>query len=423
MDDTDSRRGMCTTYVGAVLRDRLARLGVAFVGYSRLIRLNPSCPFKTRGNCAVALSFNVSGGLLPLVRRITLDTVRELAELGCKSTNPGVVFFFGGTIPPSLRAFSLRVVRELVTLEEAEELAKREGVEYYRFKIGRGVIGALAAVGMPLELTSSFEFIAYRTPEYRGSRRRVDTASVTEMGLTTKGETFDNLDPFSGEVRITPHTPCPVFYGIRGESAVAVFRAHNIIKVYEPVERCMIYKTNQATDMHLQTVGSDVIPSYSSVALIGRVCRAPVVAIGGQIAFKLRDDGGSVVDCVAYEPTRAFRRVVEQLVVGDFVRVCGAAKRRMGLPITVNLERLEIYELARVKRASAPLCANCGSRMASIGRLGGYVCRECGHESGIWSGVVEEVDREARCGVYEVPPRARRHLAWPLARTSAKRVY
>ncbi|MCG7852937.1 MAG: tRNA(Ile2) 2-agmatinylcytidine synthetase, partial [Methanosarcinaceae archaeon] len=53
IDDTDSREGMCTTYLGAVLLDELTVYGTV-VGYPLLIRLNPTIPYKTRGNASIA---------------------------------------------------------------------------------------------------------------------------------------------------------------------------------------------------------------------------------------------------------------------------------------------------------------------------------------------------------------------------------
>ena len=52
IDDTDSKLGMCTTYLAAVLAERLSGFGLA--DYPRLIRLNPNIRYKTRGNAAFA---------------------------------------------------------------------------------------------------------------------------------------------------------------------------------------------------------------------------------------------------------------------------------------------------------------------------------------------------------------------------------
>ncbi|HPT37444.1 MAG TPA: tRNA(Ile2) 2-agmatinylcytidine synthetase, partial [Methanothrix sp.] len=53
IDDTDSERGLCTTYLAAVLMERLRPLG-ELNGLPKLIRLNPCARFKTRGNAALA---------------------------------------------------------------------------------------------------------------------------------------------------------------------------------------------------------------------------------------------------------------------------------------------------------------------------------------------------------------------------------
>ena len=53
IDDTDSREGMCTTYLCAILMDELKEYG-NIRGSPILIRLNPTIPYKTRGNASTA---------------------------------------------------------------------------------------------------------------------------------------------------------------------------------------------------------------------------------------------------------------------------------------------------------------------------------------------------------------------------------
>jgi len=101
IDDTDSKEGMCTTYVGAVAIDRLKAQGVKLGGYPRLIRLNPNWKLKTRGNCSVAFEVRVSEYQIPLVKNVVLGAVNELAELHHETTNPGVVFYQSQKSMPS----------------------------------------------------------------------------------------------------------------------------------------------------------------------------------------------------------------------------------------------------------------------------------------------------------------------------------
>jgi tRNA(Ile2)-agmatinylcytidine synthase len=147
----------------------------------------------------------------------------------------------------------------------------------------------------------------------------------------------------------------------------------------------------------------------------GEVCKVPRVILGGHVIFRLRDETGEI-DCAAYEPTRQFREVVKRLVVGDRVRACGGIKEKPELPLTVNLEKLEILELTPQFRMENPICPLCGKRMKSEGRSKGYSCKRCGTKAppGFPRGV--EVLRGVGVGAFEVPPRARRHLARPLSR-------
>ncbi|MEM4417427.1 MAG: DUF1743 domain-containing protein, partial [Nitrososphaerota archaeon] len=248
VDDTDSRHGMCTTYVAAVMLERLVGAGARAVDYPHLVRLNPNCPYKTRGNAAVSLHIMVDDSRLGLVRKVVLETVEELAEKGFEETQPGVAFLVGGGISGRVEEFSLRAVREMVDVDEARELARMEGVELVGYNGGRGVVGALAAIGCPLE-KYTFEAIAYRVRENWGTVRRIDPESV--YMLHGCGISFDSLDPETGEIRVTPHTPCPVLAGVRAMTAGDALRGLGMLRFLEDVERVVVFKTNQATDMHL----------------------------------------------------------------------------------------------------------------------------------------------------------------------------
>src|SRR5881628_1099708 len=61
VDDTDSLQGMCTTFLAAeIVRDLTDDYDL--VGFPRLVRLNPTIPWKTRGNGAICLRFGRGAG-------------------------------------------------------------------------------------------------------------------------------------------------------------------------------------------------------------------------------------------------------------------------------------------------------------------------------------------------------------------------
>jgi len=401
LDDTDSERGMCTTYLGAVLMQRLTR--VAEVVEARLVRLNPNIRYKTRGNAAVAISMLTRRR--DVVREIVLRTVEELADMRGSNTCPGVVFW-QGEVPESFRRFYRRCMHEVVGIEEAEALLAEHGAEYVKFKLGRGIVGALAAIGAELE-ERTYEYIAYRSPERWGTPREVCAESVRRMNFLTYPLTFNNLDE-EGRVLITPHTPCPVLFGIRGVSEQVVREAAEMVVAHEPVALHAVYVTNQATDAHLREVsGVAEAAPMSSVVLRGWVASEPEVIEGGHVFFRLADEQGDEITCAAFEPTKGFRRVVRALVPGDLVRVYGGVNERMQL----NLEKLEVLRLVRYREVN-PRCGGCGRRMKSAGRGQGYRCRRCGTKAE--RRVLERLEREIEERVYQVPPGAMRHLARPL---------
>ena len=71
------------------------------------------------------------------------------------------------TVYPEMKDFYRRAVTEILEIEEAREILDEEGIWYRGFKKGRGLIGALAAVGADLE-DYTYELIAYRERQALG---------------------------------------------------------------------------------------------------------------------------------------------------------------------------------------------------------------------------------------------------------------
>ena len=415
IDDTDSLRFGCTTYIAAILVEKLLNMGAEFVDYPNLIRLNPNVPWKTRGNGAICLRFRHSEDISEEALEEAVSLVEGYADFECANTNPGVVLH-RGPVPKEFTMFSKRVIQSVVELREAEGLIRRYGCKAVGFKNRRGLIGALAAIGETLEGDHTYELLAYRVKENWGKPRMVDPKSVEEMDRATAPMTFDNVDPETGRVLITPRGPDPVLYGIRGETPEIVYKAHLMVKVGEEIERWVIFRTNQGTDSHLRPVRdvSEVRP-YNPVTLVGRVADHPKTMIGGHVMFKL--EAGGLVQCAAYEPTGSFRDIIRMLVPGDVVRVYGGVRPPGdGHPMTINLEKIEVLELAEAYRLENPRCPRCGCRMKSAGRSRGFACKRCGFHSLTLKKVKVPLKRELRKGLYIPPPRAHRHLTKPFRR-------
>ncbi len=417
LDDTDSTKGGCTTYLAAVLVEKLTQLKAQFIDYPFLVRLNPNVPWKTRGNGALCLRFKYSEDLETEIKELAVSLWEEQAHVNQKGTDPGIVFFSGEKIPAELTAFSKRAEVGIVTLKEAVKLIKQVGAEALGYNTCRGIIGALAAIGETLNGDYTYELIAYRTPENCGTKRRVDEQSIFEMDRQLQPQVFNNVDLEKKRVIITPRGPDPILFGIRGETAEAVKKAYSLVKPQESVERWVIFRSNQGTDAHLTRAESlSGLEPYRSVIVKGIVSQNPRIVPLRHVIFSIKDDSAEV-DCAAYEPTGDLRKIARELLVGDSIEVYGAVhKATKDKPLTINLEKINILTLAPKLEQQNPVCQNCGKRLKSMGKNQGFRCEKCGEKYGNLTKQESAVPRALKTGLYVTSTRSQRHLTKPLRR-------
>lgn len=408
IDDTDSPEGMCTTYLASQIINRFKDSGIDLVDYPRLIRLNPFARHKTRGNGGVALKI-LNDDRAGLAKEIVLDEVQKLSMFDCDNTNPGVIFY-DGEITEQMRDYAFRAIYEFITIDEAEEFGRMAGCEIHKFKKGRGIIGSIAAISLPLD-DFTYELLAYRAPENFGTERQIDYESVYEMDKETFPDTFENVDYSEDYIAIEPKTPCPVLYGIRSNTPEALEVAKGIVKVREPIDDWCIFKTNQHTDMHIQNASriSDM-KQFGCYCVEGEVKNKPRIIDGGHMFFFIRDEFGEI-ECGAYEPTKDFRKIVSYLMPGDIIRVYGG----IGEQNTFNVEKFQVIRLNDVEYRN-PIC-ECGKRMTSAGKNKGFKCRKCGRKIESNEKVPIVIKRNLKnAQFYETPVSARRHLSKPICR-------
>jgi len=203
VDDTDSEEGLCTTYLAAVMMDRLSRLG-EIEGFPKLVRLNPCVQFKTRGNAAIAFSLDTDCS--EEVKEIALKTLMELSDFSGPKTNPGLVV--AENVPEELTRFYRRALDEVLEVREAEEITERYGLWSRSFKNRRGLIGALAAIGAEFP-DETYELLAYRKPERWGTTREIDEESVWRSDELTYPRTWDTVDHHNKKVVFAPIQKTP----------------------------------------------------------------------------------------------------------------------------------------------------------------------------------------------------------------------
>jgi len=427
-DDTDSLESMCTTFLATELIKTLSVYDL--IGLPRLVRLNPAVPWKTRGNGALCLRFGVGKGECRMVGEIEgrpiysydkmyeeadRDLVREVSEkiVGRWSrvdegASPGLII---SEKKPQQKLY-WEAVRSIVDKGDVLHELQRIGADVIGWEGGRGIIGASAAMAWrPRDRT--YEIITYRQKERWGTPRQLDDASVRDMDLNHPS-TFNNYDHHTERRAISPHTPCPVLFGVRGDDPKELMSAVFSLRS-EPPASWLMFLSNQGTDDHL-IHGVPDLPdrSYDFECV---VTEAPRTVPGGHVIFEVRTSKGTL-ECAAYEPTKEFREVVRSLRPGDRLRAFGELRAE---PRTLNLEKMQVMETAKeLRKVANPRCPACGGPTKSMGSAGGYRCKRCGKRNAL-APIAQEVARTIAPGWYEPPVCARRHLGKPLKRMGLQR--
>lgn len=426
VDDTDSMKGNCTTFLATKIIEELTG-DMDLIGNPRLVRLDPATPWKTRGNGALTMRFGRGIGKRRHIgsidghdvycydrcsswepdpeemRRRIVPVMERYHE---EDSDPGLLI---SRRKPS-QSFYWRGVRTILSRGDVDPEIARIGATVYTIGCGRGLIGCTCAMAWrPRDTT--FELLSYRPESRWGTERIYDPDSIRDMDHAYPS-TFNSYEDRFDKVAMVPSTPCPVMYGLRGDSEEDVIEASRMIRT-EPLERWMVFLTNQGTDDHIiHDTGElrGLVPNRSYM-LSGTVSSRARHIEGGHVFMDV-DTRFGTVQCAAYEPSKEFRSVLEWLVPGDGVEVVGELRDE---PRTLNLEKVHVVSTVKeLRKLSNPVCPVCSRTMKSTGKGAAYKCKKCGTRS--YEPVYAEVRRQIVPGWYEPPTAARRHLSKPLKR-------
>ena len=428
-DDTDSRRGMCTTYLMAKF---LQETGFAVKGFPRLVRLNPNISYKTRGNGALGVQIGIHGsgtrtviGLFNghpiysyenveeiqdscILMKEAVTLVQEYSELNEDNTNPGIVVMEA----PLNSDFYSKALSEEITIEEAEIKLRDVGANFVKIKNGRGIIGSAAAISWPMN-SVTYECIAYRYPRGKpiSHERKIE---IAEYANTIPG-TFNNIDRDNDYAAIFPKERTPVIYGLRSRFHEGLLNFSNELDAAFGIlpESKILYVTNQGTDDHI-VADPQSIRELGSYSVQGRIMENPEVIQGGHY-FTTLLYRGSGIRIAAFEPTKSFRRIFSSLRIGDEIRVYGSYVNG-----SLHVEKMQILDLSRQFIRYPPICSRCGERMHTRGR-DDFRCPSCGAKARHPDYV--QVERKLSPGLYDVPVMARRHLSRPFGIETERTVY
>jgi len=409
-DDTDSAKGMCTTFLAYKIVEYLKREKVKFLDYPYLIRFNPNIPWKTRGNGAVALKISTTKP--NLIKKNIIRFIKKHSAI-TDGANPGLVFYENKEIPKHFYEFGKTALYDIVNRKKAREFVSQNNLEAFHIGNGQGLVGAIGAIGYYFR-DFTYELISYRHESNFGKKRLIFKDSVKTMQKATFPQTFNNFDESEDRVLIAPHGPDPVFFGVRGEDVDSVIRGASLINSKEKFHGYMVFRSNQGTGDHLLN-GLDAknLKPFSSGFLIGKVLEKPKIERGGHVFFSI-DTGGVKTNCAVYKPT-GLTYTASKLIKGDFVKVGGGIRKASKKHERIlNIEFLEILQLEKNVVLKNPTCPKCQKNMKSRGRGQGYECKKCVQIS--QNKILKEIPRELEKELYLPILSAHRHLTRPLQR-------
>ena len=408
-DDTDSPKGMCTTFLAYKIVSLLRKQNVEFLDYPRLIRLNPNIPWKTRGNGAVAFKIKTSNPTK--VKEEVKQLVHDFSDTK-NGANPGLIFYENENIVDDFKKFSELALWKLVKRNYAKKFINKDNLESFYMGNGQGLIGAISAIGYEFS-DHTFELLSYRKKTHFGKERKLDKKSVITMQQKLK-DIFNSFDSHENRVLITPHGPDPVFYGLRGENPKCVIDASQMIQTSEKLDGYLVFKTNQGTADHLKNkINVSELQPYTSGVVEGLVITKPRMETGGHVFFSLYVDGCSI-NCAVYKPTK-ITKIAQDLIAGDKIRVGGGIRKSTKKhPRILNVEFIEILKLEKNFKHVNPMCKNCNKKMKSKGKNQAFQCIKCSRKSHKKS--IQIIPRKIKPILYLPSSSAHRHLTRPKQR-------
>ncbi|MDH3277279.1 MAG: tRNA(Ile)(2)-agmatinylcytidine synthase [Nitrosopumilus sp.] len=409
-DDTDSPKGMCTTFLAYKVVDYLKKQDSELLDFPKLIRFNPNIPWKTRGNGAVSLKIKTKNPTK--IKNKIKNFISKYSDTK-NGANPGLVFYENETIPLNFIEFSELALWQLINRNQAKKFASKNNLEIFYIGNGQGLVGAIGAIGYQFN-DHTLELLSYRKQSKFGKERQLSSKSVKKMQNKTFPHTFNSFDNKKSRVLITPHGPDPVFYGIRGERVDSLLKATKILETKEKLAGHMIFKSNQGTNDHLKNTFTKLtLKPYASGTITGIVLSNPIREKGGHVFFSISCNGEKI-HCAVYKQT-GISLVALGLIKGDKICVGGGMRKASKTyPRILNLEFIDIVNLKKNMVKSNPLCKNCNKSMKSKGQNQGYQCIKCGKTSKKKTNL--EIPRKIQKKLYIPDVSAHRHLSRPITR-------
>ena len=395
IDDTDYPDGGCTTWHANDLEELLVSLGAKPIE-RRLVRLWPFAVRRTRGNAALALIVEVDDRIkndcLNLIRQWYDDLVEHIKQVDTNQhARPGLIIAIDGEMDSNIY---WECVKNEYT--DIERIRNHDSVVLIlESDLGRdGLIGAAAAISWIPDSTSTFEGIAWRNESMYGTQRTAPNGVFKRLE-SKHPKTFMNRDPTINRGLISPRTPCPVLFGVRGWNHDDTLEAMNDLSSLdwnEQIYATAIHRTNQCSDDHLEGI------------IDGTVMNIPIRNRGGHVTLDILTSSG-VVHVVSFKEGGDVNREIGNSIPGDRIHVLGIFSPEGDL----HIERF-MRSYSSPGFLKRPDC-ECGGHLRTMGSKSDLRCKSCRKRmTSHWIAI-----NRSNMGWVEPPVSSRRHLSMPIS--------
>lgn len=143
IDDTDTKEEGATWTLANNIGIELSKMGFEYLDHVTC-QLYPHNPNKTQNCVAIALVFAVK----PEKKEEMVNKICEILKRDTLSDKTAIAVMDGFDVPEVLRKYGEATKKSMMTVEDAENVAKKAGVKLIQVTGAPGEIGALAALGL-----------------------------------------------------------------------------------------------------------------------------------------------------------------------------------------------------------------------------------------------------------------------------------
>ena len=143
IDDTDTKEEGATWTLANNIGIELSKRGFEYLDHVTC-QLYPHNPNKTQNCVAIALVFAVK----PEMKEEMINKICEILKRDTLSDKTAIAVMDGFDVPDVLREYGEATKKSMMTVEDAENVAKKAGVKLIQVTGAPGEIGALAALGL-----------------------------------------------------------------------------------------------------------------------------------------------------------------------------------------------------------------------------------------------------------------------------------